>query len=233
MSYILDALKKKESEEKESIPDLSSQHYHTDFEKEAPNYLKVFFMILGAVLITAVLYFTYWLGTNEKKNPPEIKLSETSENVKGKALVAEDNADSDIILNESPDLKIESKPVELNKPVVKKVILPKVERSNSTQVTALVSKKTNKANADSSLETTGSPSDSINEDLSELPAIRYTSHVYADMPKDRFVMLNGRSLGVGQKLPNGISIVEILENDLVLSFKGKKYKIPSLTDVNQ
>lgn len=230
MSYILDALKKKESEEKESIPDLSSQHYHADFEKETSNYLKVFFMIFVPVLIAAVLYFAYWLGTNEKNSLPEITLSETSENVKGSVLVATDNADSKIVLNESSDLKIESKPVELNKPVVRKVILPKVERSNNT---ALVSKNNNNATADLSVGLSSSPSDSINEDLSTLPAIRYTSHVYADMPKDRFVMLNGRSLGVGQKLPSGISIVEILENDLVVSFKGKKYKIPSLTDVNQ
>lgn len=226
MSYILDALKKKgaANSDEETVPDLKSQHYHSEIEDYNSNSRKFILIILAVLSVLLVIYLAYLFGKDQK---PNLVQQEPSQRVISESQVTTSFEEKN---NEVIDLQVETKPIELKEAVVKKVAQHKVVQSSNGQIkkTTRQSKK-NTAKKEAITVSTGV----LDKNLSALPAIRYTSHIYADNAKDRFVMLNGRALGIEQKLPNGVKIIDILENDLIISYQGKQYKIPSLTDVNQ
>ncbi|NVJ68609.1 MAG: general secretion pathway protein GspB [Gammaproteobacteria bacterium] len=256
MSYILDALKKKETETTEAVPDLKSQHYHSEFEDDSSLNWKPIAVVAGILLSIALVYLAYSLGQKQKaetvpSHKPELQLVETAEHEKVQ------EKEQETVPKQTPEvttieqtnaaqnkLQVESKPLEMNTPVVQKVtpvvIQPRRVEPAPGQEESVVDNSIAEAqvateavaNIDESADVPNDiATNTVNSDLQGLPAIRYTSHVYADNQKDRFVMLNGRSLGIGQRLPNGVKIVDILEDDLIISYQGKDYQIPSLTDI--
>jgi len=56
-----------------------------------------------------------------------------------------------------------------------------------------------------------------------LPPLRLSMHVYAEDPARRFVILDGRRLGEGAALAEGIQLREIRRDGLVLSVRGDDY----------
>ncbi len=246
MSYILDALKKKETESNEAVPDIKSQHYHSDFEEEDKNHWKYIVILLAILTVLALLIVAYNYGKQvdssdrvveelesslSQRTESEVKKSEQNE------AVSIEQVDFEVTKDNENKIEVATKPIELHKPVVQKVVLPKPKPVSSATQKVSNDSKAEPSNVVNSQASEGDVNDSknlaINDDLGALPAIRYTSHVYADEPKDRFVMLNGRALGIGQKLPNGVRVEDIYEDDLLVSYQGKTYQIPSLTDVNQ
>lgn len=110
------------------------------------------------------------------------------------------------------DAVVVNKPLQVAEPVVRKVVKPSARTTPSnTRQKNTVSKKITK---------------------SDLPKIIYTTHIYATQPGDRFVMLNGRAYAEGDKTQEGFLIKEILENDLLIVYKGQEFTLPSLEDVN-
>ena len=60
---------------------------------------------------------------------------------------------------------------------------------------------------------------------SQLPDLRLDLHVYAANPADRFVFINMRKLREGDALPEGVRVDEITTNGVELSYRGKRFAI--------
>ena len=45
-------------------------------------------------------------------------------------------------------------------------------------------------------------------------------------------MINGRALAEGDTISDKLKVKEILENDLVVTYQGQEFVLPSLEDVN-
>jgi general secretion pathway protein B len=58
-----------------------------------------------------------------------------------------------------------------------------------------------------------------------LPDLRLDLHVYAVNPAERFVFINMRKLREGESLPEGVRVDEITQNGVELSFRGRRFAI--------
>jgi general secretion pathway protein B len=59
-----------------------------------------------------------------------------------------------------------------------------------------------------------------------LPALHLDMHVFADRPQDRFVMINMHKLGEGDTLPGGVHVDAIRPDGVVLSYQGTQFLLP-------
>jgi general secretion pathway protein B len=59
-----------------------------------------------------------------------------------------------------------------------------------------------------------------------LPALHLDLHVFADRPRDRFVMINMQRLGEGDSLPGGVHVDAIRPDGVVLTYQGTRFLLP-------
>jgi len=59
-----------------------------------------------------------------------------------------------------------------------------------------------------------------------LPPLHLDLHVFAKSPQDRFVMINMHRLGEGGSLPNGVHVDAIRPDGAVLSYHGTRFLLP-------
>lgn len=59
-----------------------------------------------------------------------------------------------------------------------------------------------------------------------LPALHLDMHVFADRPRDRFVLINMHRLGEGDTLPGGVHVDEIRPDGVVLTYQGTQFLLP-------
>ncbi len=64
-----------------------------------------------------------------------------------------------------------------------------------------------------------------------IPALRFSSHIYSSSPEARRIMINQRTLREGQTF-QGLRVVEITTEGVVLSLAGRVFQIPVLRDWN-
>jgi general secretion pathway protein B len=57
----------------------------------------------------------------------------------------------------------------------------------------------------------------------QLPQLRLDLHAYADQPADRWVMVNMHKLKEGDSLPEGVTVVRITPDGAVLSWHGQQF----------
>ena len=60
----------------------------------------------------------------------------------------------------------------------------------------------------------------------QLPQLRLDLHVFAARPQDRFVMINMHKLREGDTLPDGVHLDSITPEGAVLSYNGSKFLLP-------
>ncbi|MGH8201846.1 MAG: general secretion pathway protein GspB [Steroidobacteraceae bacterium] len=60
----------------------------------------------------------------------------------------------------------------------------------------------------------------------DLPALHLDLHVFANRPKDRFVMINMHRLGEGDSLPSGVHVDAIRPDGAVLTYRGTQFLLP-------
>ncbi|GAA4358121.1 general secretion pathway protein GspB [Kangiella marina] len=235
MSYILDALKKNKSgDEKSDVPDLSSEHAYQEFEEEKSLTRWVWPLVVMILVLTiGVLVFMLlnpsashisqqWTQSSPSSVATDANHSaQESPSVTALTTETEQQSNSKVsantpVNNSSP--QIISKPLEVAEPVVQKV-----QRSTMTRPP-----RRNEKQAATPVESSGS----VQITKADLPSLIYTTHIYATQPKDRFVMLNGRAYAEGDTISKDFKIKEILENDLVVIYKGQEFVLPNLEDVN-
>jgi general secretion pathway protein B len=60
----------------------------------------------------------------------------------------------------------------------------------------------------------------------QIPALRLDLHVFAVRPQDRFVMINMHRLHEGDTLPEGVHVESITPEGAVLSYNGSRFLLP-------
>ncbi|MGQ3055454.1 MAG: general secretion pathway protein GspB, partial [Roseateles sp.] len=60
----------------------------------------------------------------------------------------------------------------------------------------------------------------------ELPNLAISGSVYSDDPASRFVMVNGEVMREGARLGADLVLEQIRPRELVLNFKGQRYRLP-------
>ena len=61
---------------------------------------------------------------------------------------------------------------------------------------------------------------------STLPRLHLDLHVYSPQPRQRFVMINMQKLHQGDALVDGVSVVQIRPDGVVLSYQGRQFLLP-------
>ena len=59
-----------------------------------------------------------------------------------------------------------------------------------------------------------------------LPALHLDLHVFTERPQDRFVMINMHRLGEGDSLPGGVQVDAIRPDGVVLTYRGTRFLLP-------
>jgi len=59
-----------------------------------------------------------------------------------------------------------------------------------------------------------------------LPALHLDLHVYAQRPRDRFAMVNMHRVQEGDTLPSGVQVETIRPDGVVLSYRGTRFLLP-------
>ncbi len=60
-----------------------------------------------------------------------------------------------------------------------------------------------------------------------IPPLRLDLHVYAARPEERFVMINMKKLREGDSLPEGVRVESITPEGTILSYSGSRFMLPS------
>lgn len=61
---------------------------------------------------------------------------------------------------------------------------------------------------------------------SALPPLKLSMHVYAEQAPDRFVLIDGRRYGEGEKLAPSLQLIEVRRDGVVLDFNGRRFLLP-------
>jgi general secretion pathway protein B len=60
----------------------------------------------------------------------------------------------------------------------------------------------------------------------QIPQLRLDLHVFAERPQERFVMINMHKLREGDTLPEGVHVDSITPDGAILSYKGSRFLLP-------
>jgi general secretion pathway protein B len=60
-----------------------------------------------------------------------------------------------------------------------------------------------------------------------IPQLRLDLHVYAQRPEERFVMINMKKLREGDTLPEGVRVEQITPEGVILSHSGSRFLLPN------
>ncbi len=252
MSYILDAIKKTESGQKDGdVPNLNSEHQHAAFIEDTDNKrwilpLLVVIAILAAVVIWLLLKPENQLPVSEsavmnhqpiaQEKEPQLTPTETitqepaKETVNETAPVKQIKSQSDGLAS-NPQLVIKKAPLEVKQPVVQKQPESIAETVSRRPVTEVVQDSVQQP-VEVAKSNNSEPVFLAAIDHDHWPTLIYTTHIYATEPGDRFVMLNGKAYSIGDTITKGMVIADIMENDLLVEYQGQKVIVPGLTDVN-
>lgn len=247
MSYILDAIKKTESGQKDGeVPSLNSEHQHTAFidDDESKRWLLPILAII-VVLFVVVIWLLLkpapndieadMLINHQQDSPPQEVLvtTETAE-----AMVNNTSADDTptelINGSEKAGLVIKKAPLEVQQPVVQQSTKPVIEAVSRRPVTEVLEQAETQQQIQVSQASNSSnkPVFLAAIDHDHWPTLIYTTHIFATDPEDRFVMLNGKAYSIGDTISKGMVVEDIMENDLLVNYQGQLVIVPGLTDVN-
>jgi general secretion pathway protein B len=62
----------------------------------------------------------------------------------------------------------------------------------------------------------------------ELPVLTMNSHIYANNPRDSFVMINGSSFSPGQVISTDLKLLAVVPEGALLEFRGQRFVLPAL-----
>ena len=66
--------------------------------------------------------------------------------------------------------------------------------------------------------------------LTRLPAMKFSAHMYASNPSDRWVRVNGKQRGEGDWINDQVQVVKIEGQRVILAFQGEQFSMAALTD---
>lgn len=234
MSYILDALRKSETERRQGrIPDLGQQVQliHKPKKKRAP---VAVWLGIGLMLNAVVVAVIFWprlpvpTFPSDEANAAAAKTAEPAPEPAG-ALDAEGPAENSVVelveLEPEPSAMAEQAPVDVASPASRErptVIVPSRPRPvaggqpNTTDDTAFRERVPHLIELPVSFQKT-------------VPDLIFNSHIYASEPSSRRVMINNQYLRVGDRF-SGIRVERITEEGVELSKDGRRFRVGVVRD---
>jgi general secretion pathway protein B len=220
MSYILDALRKSESERRQGrVPDLGQQvqFVHKPRQKSSP---LVMLIAAGLVLNAVVLAVVFWPETPEQAVTPAPQPAVEPRPDPGSEPKTEANAEPVAEAKPEPVPEPEPEPVARERPTI---IVP----SPNSPATGGQSARTAVTGV-----TSGAVPHLIEMPLAfqkSVPDLVFNSHIYASDPSSRRVMINNNYLKAGDWF-DGIQVQQITEEGVVLSRSGRSFRVGSMRD---
>jgi general secretion pathway protein B len=66
--------------------------------------------------------------------------------------------------------------------------------------------------------------------MGELPKMAFSAHMYASLPSERWVRVNGHNRREGELIDNKVQIVKIAAQHVILSYAGHEFSMQAMTD---
>jgi general secretion pathway protein B len=236
MSFILDALKKSETErQRASTPALF------EVKVAAPRRsLPVWAYALGALLIVNIAVLVWVLmrsgpsgevaatqtaNVNSPAPPPGMVSVPATVTFPTTVNVPANSAPAMAMQNEPGVVGASSEPPLVEEPLLSGRDTPVPPDYNANDYAAAISPA--EANAIAAERASGgAPSrDEVLARGTQIPELRLDLHVYATKPAERFVFINMRKLREGETLPDGVRVDEITRTGAILSFRGTRFTL--------
>ncbi|MFN2360291.1 MAG: general secretion pathway protein GspB [Marinobacter sp.] len=232
MSYILDALRKSETERRQGrVPDLGQQvqMIHKSKKRSVP---VLGWVAVGLVLNAAILAWVFWPGLSvssrqEPAGPSEQTAMPVAE---AEPVVSEPEPEPEPVKTE-PELRDNSlaNAIEIPVPTVAGTPVEETGRERPTVIvpTPRTPSAVNPSDAADN-DTTAEPTPHLVElPLSfqkKVPDLIFNSHIYASEPSSRRVMINDNYLRHGESF-SGITVERITEQGVELSMDGRRFRV--------
>lgn len=226
MSYILDALRKSETERRQGrVPDLGQQvqMIHKPKKKSVP---VMVWVALGLVLNAAILAWAFWprasvTAIQEPVAPePEPIIAEPeplSELSSSPATTSTRRADTLANAIEIPVPSVAEPPVEDASRERPTVIVPTPREPRAVN-------PSNAVDRDAPAERTPHLVELPLSFQKRVPDLIFNSHIYASEPSSRRVMINDNYLRPGESF-SGITVERITEEGVELSMDGRRFRV--------
>ncbi|GAA0855852.1 general secretion pathway protein GspB [Aliiglaciecola litoralis] len=66
--------------------------------------------------------------------------------------------------------------------------------------------------------------------LTQLPSLAFSAHMYVSAPEERWVRVNGKRISEGQEIEDGLVVVGIEPQHVIMSFRGQEFSMDALSD---
>ena len=194
MSFILDAIKKSESERQRSRqPDVHSLQDSVPAIKSEPSRSNRLFLLIIAVVIIVAATWWLWLQVapqlSSKLSPRLVEMLQGSQAVQGnQASAVEASASTSKAL--SPASPISNKVDNLNRYSPDDAVPPNSQIKELWQLPA--------------------------DYQSTIPTLEFSFHVFSNDPAERMIIINGRRMREGQMVSRGLTLRVITETGVIL-----------------
>ncbi|MCL7944505.1 general secretion pathway protein GspB [Marinobacter sp. ATCH36] len=225
MSYILDALRKSETERRQGrVPDLGQQVQMIHKPKKRSIPLLVW-VALALVLNAAIIVWVFWPGSSVE---PVASLAETNPDVPEPEPVT---TGAEPAPGSSPATTSDTLANAIEIPVPR-VTEPAVEEADRERPTVIVPTPRKPSAVNPSSAADGDATAERTPHLVELPLsfqkrvpdLIFNSHIYASEPSSRRVMINDNYLRPGESF-SGITVERITEEGVELSMDGRRFRV--------
>ncbi|KAA1175093.1 hypothetical protein FWJ25_06925 [Marinobacter salinexigens] len=236
MSYILDALRKSETERRQGkVPDLGQQVQLIHRPKKK-GISPAVWIALALVVNAAVLAVIFWPGDSAGRKVAAVPSGGAAEVQESSVPVVPGQSQEETVAPESaPDLDVPGDP---EAPAAD----PAVSESGRNELVEPVREKATiiVPSAASNDESTQTPEPEFSERVPHLvelplsfqksiPDLTFNSHLYASDPSARRVMINDRYLRTGDRF-DGLLVERITEEGVVLSKQGQRFRVGIVRD---
>ncbi|MGF2734950.1 general secretion pathway protein GspB [Marinobacter sp. DUT-1] len=231
MSYILDALRKSETERRQGkVPDLGQQVQLIHRPKKKRSSSAAVWIALALLVNAAVLAVVFWpdqglIATPSQQQAPAIARKDVAMETRQEAPadvpepVGQATADDWVAETgeaEEPEPRAGPEPQVSEKPTI---IVPSVAANDGNPVLPEV-------------ESSGRVPHLVELPLSfqkSIPDLTFNSHLYSSDPSSSRVMINDNYLRAGDTF-SGLTVERITEDGVVLSRKGQSFRVGTVRD---
>jgi general secretion pathway protein B len=249
MSYILDALKRADTErerERGTVPGLHSQNLPSgnlqrDRRRQPPK-LAHYVAWIGLFVLALVAAWAFWLAAEHQQDLASSTVSATepvqtpAARAPAEAPVAPNAATAEPPAATTPDLPILAPPPPPPPPPPARAVRPRTADAAAANASTPAN-----APAAAAPATTAPSSDSaaapqpaaavrrfaeLSPDLrAQLPQVNVSGSTYSSNPKLRTLIANGKVIQEGDEIAPGLQVETIGQRSAVLNFKGTRYSI--------
>ncbi len=240
MSYILDALKKSESErQNQDLPDINAVHQRPVLHPEKKR--RIWLLAIPVAFILNIVGFWYLWNSSTAEDP---KLNSYVSASSGKT-------PSPASVNSTPDAQQIDTPVTTQTQPPKASLAsriippPKLERTDETAELLITPTDAYRKTADNSINggvqqgeqfeaSTKRPVSKITalptNIQRQIPDLKFSSHLYADDSSFRMVNINGNMFHEGDIIAEGIQLERISEEGVVLNYLHYTFELSVIRD---